>query len=64
MTAEAVARANGWPHTEGHAIGIRIVDRYGEEWFRAVCSCRYRSGLHGFIGHAEAAGQAHVEAKR
>ncbi len=66
MTAEAVARANSWPYTDGHAITIEPVYRFGGALFhRAVCSCgRYRSGLHGYPGNAERAGRAHVEAKR
>ncbi len=35
----------------------------GQDWYRAVCTCGYRSSLNGFPGRAESAGRDHVNAK-
>ncbi len=64
VDAEARARANGWPYAAGHAIEIRSTAVHGEPRYQAVCSCgRYRSRGWHYTGLAEAAGQAHVDAK-
>ena len=51
--------------TATHEITVRPESRIGGEvLYRAVCSCGgYRSGLHGYVGRAQAAGVAHAEAK-
>ena len=35
----------------------------GQDWYRAVCTCGYRSGLNGYPGRAEQAGHDHAKAK-
>ncbi len=61
---EARAKARGWPVAAGHALNLNTVRRHGEAGFVAICSCgRYRSTRRFYLGHAVAAGQAHVDAK-
>ena len=53
--------AAGTPRHETYMRSIGLID--GTVWYRIICCCGWRSGLHGYPGRAEQAGRDHQQAK-